>query len=199
MKRTILSLLAALALSACGTTQTTIPYVPTSSPARQAAPVVALGTVTDARPNASTTARNWVGTIRGGFGNPLKQLDTTAPVADVVRDAFRDALAARGLLAREGAPVRHRLDVTIEQFNANQMIQRAAEARFAMTLADPRSDVTQWRGVGTAAVNSTTAGAVLVGSGVFASLDELRLTAQRAMSEAIDNGLDQSGFRQALR
>ena len=201
MKPAILAFLATLPLAACGTTQTTIPYAPATQPARavQAAPVVAIGRVADARPNAEGSARNWVGTIRGGFGNPLKQLDTTAPVADVVRDAFRDGLAARGLLAPAGAPARHSLDVTIEQFNANQMIQRAADARFAVTLTDPRTGAVQWRGTGAGASNSTTAGSVLVGSGVFASVEELRLTAQRAMSDAVDNALDAPGFRQAIR
>jgi hypothetical protein len=201
MKLPIPVFLAALSLAACGTTQTTIPYAPATQPVRaaQAAPVVSIGRVTDARPNAEGSARNWVGTIRGGFGNPLKQLDTTAPVADVVRDAFRDGLAARGLLAAPDSSARHALDVTVEQFNANQMIQRAAEARFAVTLTDPRTGAVRWRGAGTGAANSTTAGSVLVGSGVFASVEELRLTAQRAMSDAVDNALDAPGFQQAVR
>lgn len=191
----------ALALAACGTTQTSIPYAPTTQPVRasQATPVVAIGRVTDARPDAAGSARNWVGTIRGGFGNPIKQLDTTAPVAEVVNDAFRDGLRARGLLAPSGTPAKHALDVVVEQFNANQLVQRVADARFAVTLTDPRTGAVRWRGTGTGAANSTSAGSVLVASGVFASVEELRLTAQRAMSDAVDNALNQPGFLAAVR
>jgi hypothetical protein len=196
-----LGALAALLLSACGTTQTTIPYAPTSpvAPAAQGSGQVAMGRVTDARPNAESSARNWVGTIRGGFGNPIKQLDTAAPVAEVVRDAFRDGLAARGLLAPEGAPARQVLDVVVERFNANQMVQREAQARFGVTLAERQGGAVRWRGAGEATHNSTSAGSVLVGSGVLASVEELRLTAQRAMSDAVDNALDSPGFRAAVR
>jgi len=41
----------------------------------------------------------WIGTIRGGYGNPLTRLASDAPVDRVVAQAFADGLAARGLRA----------------------------------------------------------------------------------------------------
>jgi len=61
-----------------------------------ARPVVAVMQVTDRREDGREDP-NWIGTIRGGFGNPNKRLE--APVPEVVRQAFVDALRARGLLA----------------------------------------------------------------------------------------------------
>ena len=44
------------------------------------------------------TNANWLGAIRGGYGNPLKKLYTDRPVSEVVEQAFTDALQARKLL-----------------------------------------------------------------------------------------------------
>jgi len=40
---------------------------------------------------------NWLGAIRGGFGNPLKYLESDRPVAEIVKIAFIDGLQARGI------------------------------------------------------------------------------------------------------
>ena len=39
-----------------------------------------------------------IGAIRSGYGNPLKVLHLSQPLAVTVGDVFRDALRARGLL-----------------------------------------------------------------------------------------------------
>lgn len=38
----------------------------------------------------------WLGAIRGGYGNPLKNLESNVPVSQLVQDAFSSALKARG-------------------------------------------------------------------------------------------------------
>jgi len=52
-----------------------------------------VGTFVDARGEPA----NWLGAIRGGFGNPLKNLESDRPVADIVGAAFADGLRARGV------------------------------------------------------------------------------------------------------
>ena len=96
--RLLAPLLLCVGLAACGTTQVSMPYTPTSPPAAVpgARAVVAVGAVTDARPNAEAD-RNWIGTIRGGYGNPLKALHADEPIDRVIGKAFAAALAVRGL------------------------------------------------------------------------------------------------------
>ena len=73
---------ALLALAACGATNTSMPYAPTVAvqPAAPARPLV--GTPTQVV-NERRTGREdptWIGTIRGGYGNPLKALHADVPV-----------------------------------------------------------------------------------------------------------------------
>ena len=56
---------------------------------------VVIRTVVDRRPDGPY----WLGAIRGGYGNPLKTLETEPPVKDLVAKALEDALTARSLLA----------------------------------------------------------------------------------------------------
>src|SRR3954447_14268972 len=86
--------MAGFMISGCSTTPVSLSYNPALAPAKPAAamPVVEVNSVVDQRENTS----NRIGAIRGGFGNPLKKLETPAPVKDVVRDAFVEGLRARG-------------------------------------------------------------------------------------------------------
>jgi uncharacterized lipoprotein YajG len=124
-----------LALAACSTTPVDVAYRPgASAPAiaqgSAARPVVAVGAFADQRGEDP----NWLGSIRGGFGNPLKTLTTPEPVAEVVRKAFADGLSARGLLADSGG--RYTLTGTVQEFDATQMARREATAKVTLTLKD---------------------------------------------------------------
>jgi hypothetical protein len=73
------------------------------------------------------TDANWLGAIRGGYGNPLKKLYTDRPVSEVVEQAFSDALKARKLLGdRQNAKV----EVTGEiiKFDCSYYFNREAHA-----------------------------------------------------------------------
>lgn len=197
--RRLLSLLViCLGVSACGTTQVAMPYTPAARPAPAAAarPVVAVGNVSDERRDGREDA-NWIGTIRDGYGIPVKRLEAPGPVRDVVRQAFADALAARGLLAPAGAAPRYELTVRITQFDANQYVRREATADFQVTLTERGSNRTAWSGRGRA--QQVDGNLLSLSTGVFASVDDLRQTALRTMSEAIDRALDDPAFRAALR
>jgi len=65
------SLLAA-ALSACTTDYVALRYAPTAgqTPAATQTPVVSVGAFQDARGGDA----DWIGAIRGGYGNPVKTL-----------------------------------------------------------------------------------------------------------------------------
>jgi hypothetical protein len=84
------------------------PTVPVQAAAVPAQPVLAVSDRVANERRAGGDDPTWIGTIRGGYGNPIKHLNADAPVDRVVAQAFADGLAARGLLApgggRGGAP-----------------------------------------------------------------------------------------------
>lgn len=194
MRRLFLLSLLGLGLAACGTTQMSMPYTPAAQPVSVSRPVVALGTVTDSREEGREDP-HWIGTIRGGFGNPVKRLEAPVPVSDVVRQAFSDALAARGMLAT-GAP-RYVLSVDIIQFKSDQVGRREATVEFRVTLtpAAGGAAVLQDREL----ANQVGGSLITFSAGVFGSLDDLRAIALSTMSQAIDRILDKPTFAAALR
>ncbi|MDJ0389543.1 hypothetical protein QMO56_15605 [Roseomonas sp. E05] len=187
-----------LGLAACSTTQASLPYTPASPPAAPAAarPVVAVAQVTDRREDGHEDP-NWIGTIRGGFGNPIKRLEAPVPVTEVVRKAFADALLARGLLVPDIATARYNLTVEILALNADQLARREATAEFRITLrpADGGAPVL----VDQERANRVGGSVITLSAGVFGSVEDLRQIAQQTMSEAIDRLLDKPGFIAALR
>lgn len=184
-----------LALAACGTTQLPMPYSPASPPraAAGARPVVSVGPVVDARADGREDP-NWIGTIRGGYGNPMKRLEAPVPVREVVAQAFRDGLAARGLLAPSGGA--YEMRVTVAQFDATQYMRREATAEFRVSLVNRRTGAEVWRDVGR---SNPVEGGMTLATGAFGNVEALRGTALRAMSEAIDGVLDKPGLAAALR
>ena len=138
----------------------------------------------------------WIGTIRGGYGNPVKTLEADRPVDQVVAAGFADALAARGLQAGTGAG-RYALAITIYQFDANQYVRREATADFGIRVTERATGREVWTDR-TKAYNVD--GSILsLSTGIFASVDDLRRVALRTMSEAVDSLLDKPGFRAAIR
>ena len=196
--RRALPLLLLLAATACGTTQVSLPYTPTTAvaPAAAARPTLGPVRVTDNR----RTGREdplWVGTIRGGYGNPVKMLRADAPIAEVVQRAFTAALAARGLLAPAGAEPRHELAIAIAEFDANQYARREATAQFVGTLTDRATGAVLWND--SVRAYQMAGSLITLSSGVFASTEDLRALAQQVMNQAIDELLAKPALAEALR
>jgi len=188
-----------IALAACGATQAPMTYSPTVTvqPVAMARPVV--GAV-DRVINERSTGREdptWIGTIRGGYGNPLKALHATEPVEQVVAKAFSDALAARGLKAPPGSQPRYVLTVTIHQFDANQYVRREATADFSAVLIERDSGREVWRD--RERVYNVDGSLISLSTGIFASIEDLQRVALQTMNQAIDKLLDKASFRGAIR
>ena len=93
-----------LGIVGCSTHIESVKYQPTDLVPTSASGEISavVGTFADDR----GTDANWLGAIRGGYGNPLKKLYTDRPVSEVVEQAFFDALKARKLLGdRQNARV----------------------------------------------------------------------------------------------
>jgi uncharacterized lipoprotein YajG len=197
MRRSLLPLGLLLTLAACSTTAVDVAYQPggagsaAATAGQQQRPVVAVSAFADQRGEDP----NWLGSIRGGYGNPLKTLTTPQPVAEVVRKAFADGLASRGLLADAGA--RYTLNGTVQQFDASQYARREATAKVLLTLKDASTGRTL---LAEPFEHTVVAGSILtLRTGVFASVDDLRDVAAQALNGAVDKALDSPAFRQAVR
>ncbi|MBO1078612.1 hypothetical protein [Roseomonas haemaphysalidis] len=194
MRRLLAASLLCLGLAACGTTQVSMPYSATATPVAVGRPVVTVAAVTDRREDGREDA-NWIGTIRGGFGNPIKRLEADRPVTEVVRAAFTDGLAARGMLAQGTG--RYALSVEVLQFKSDQLSRREATVEFRVSLAPatggPPVLVVQER------ANQVGGSAITLTAGVFGSLDDLRAIALSTMNEAVDRVLNRPDFAAALR
>lgn len=140
--------------------------------------------------NSRERGENWLGAIRGGYGNPLKVLVTEQPVHEVVAQAVREGLAARGLAAESGP---HRLNLHVLRFDCNQFIPKDAHIIIAITLVDAQSDATLFEN--TYQVDRVGPG---IGGGIFTPVEPLRALANSAMQMVIDQALDDPNFRTAL-
>lgn len=189
-------LLLLLAVSACGTTEYAMPYAPTGAvaTAQPPGPVVRVSEVINNRRTGRESA-TWLGTIRGGYGNPLKAISADRPIAEVLRRAVDDALAARGWLGPEASPVA--LAITIDQFDANRFVRLEATSALTMTLRDRATGRVLWQG--TERVYNVEGSLLAVDTGVFASPDGLHALMLRTMNQSIDRLLDRPDFVRALR
>lgn len=172
-----------LALAACTTTPPTIDYI-ASTATHAARPAAASVTAEDAtaRPPEDATL---LGTVRGGFANPVRRLDAGRPLPDLVAAIATQALQARALIG-PGAP--YRVHIRIDRLGARQLVRREAEARLHLSWVR-RSD-------GRVAFENDGAASIVTGSvtaseaSVFGSVDDLRQTVAEALSQALDQALD---------
>ena len=179
-----LAVFLALAAAACSTTAVDLPYSPAVPPVARGVPAIVAVTAADARDEKDPT---YIGAVRGGVGNPVDTIVTKSPIADEVRAAFEQALAARNLL---GAPGRDTLAIQVTKLSANQTIVRMAKAAFRMELRDAAGH----------AIYSDSADVSRSSGYVFsARVSDLNALGLQAMSEAIDQLLDKPGFLAALK
>jgi hypothetical protein len=188
MLRRTLVLAACLGLAACGTTTAPLQYQPPEARGLvRGAPVFAAVTATDTRGEKDP---NWIGAIRNGFGMPLKELRTDAPVSDVVANVFTQGLAARGMLAQGSGA--YALAVTVTTFECDQVERREAKVALALVVTDRRSGQVVYRDE--AAADVVNGSALALDAGVFGSVEALRQVAMTALNQAVNQALDKPGF-----
>jgi hypothetical protein len=169
-------------LAACSSTAVSLDYTATiHQQPRSFAPVSSVS-VTDSRDEKDP---NYLGAIRGGFGNPLKVMTTRRPVKDEVAAAFLGAIEERGLY---DPSARDRLLIDLTMFTANQLLRREAEVSFTLSLVDNSSGRTVYRDEQD--VIKINGSVITFDAGVFASVNNLHAIADLALSQAIDQALD---------
>jgi hypothetical protein len=183
-----------MALSGCATTRVSLDYEsrPVTTSSGLTTPIVTFGTFVDDRKQAS----NWLGAIRGGYGNPLKVLETPVPVSEVVRDAFVSGARARGMLA-DPAAAKYTASVVVNRFDCNQYARREAHISLTVTLRDNATGQT----VVTEPVrrDAVTGSVFALDAGIFGSIDDLRAVAMKVLQDAVDSTLDGATFAQLAK
>lgn len=188
----ILLLAGVFAIAGCSTTAVPLGYQPAPGVSlQQGQAIVQVGKFVDAR----KVDPYHLGAIRGGLGNALKTLVAQAPVADVFRDGFSQALAARGML-RNGSDGPYVLAATALKFDCNQFVRREAHAEILVTLTETGSGRTVM--TDTFRTDLVRNPNDLFDAGVFASTEDLRLLAMEALHDVIDAALDSPKLKLAL-
>jgi hypothetical protein len=193
--RRIAGILLILLLSACGTTQYAMPYAPSGpvTPNQPPGPIAHVAAVQNLRGTGGEDPV-WIGTIRGGYGNPLKTLEADRPLDQVARRAFDDALAARGWLAPENPRVE--IEIVMREFVANRYVRLEATAELELIMRERSSGRVLWQDREN--VTNVEGSILALDSGVFADPAGLHSLMLRTMNQAIDRLLDRPGFAAAL-
>jgi hypothetical protein len=195
LSRTIaICTLCAFNLVACSTTQVALTYSPPPGAvaAPQAQSLISVGRFSDDRGEPS----NWLGAIRGGYGNPLKNLETNEPVSDLVSQAFAAGLKARGLAANSSGG-RYLLSGSIKKLDCNQVARREANAELEVVVSESDGEKRVFSNLYRA---SNVEGSVLsLATGVFASVESLRVLAEKTLQQVVDQALDDPALRGVIR
>ena len=183
----ILMLALALSAGACGNTVSSLNYTPHGPVQAAATTSIAGVTAIDQRREAPTR----LATIMGGFGNPIKTLDTAKPVSDEVADALAAGLRARGLLANGQAPFR--IALVVRKFDADMIMGRTARIDLTMTVLDQTG-----RTVFQDTATDKESDFKFFQTGVFAEIGDLKILSQTVLDRTVDRMLDNPAFRAAL-
>ena len=191
LKHSLVALTVPLMIS-CGTANVTLTYAPHGKVAlaSQLAPPVMLGTFIDQRGEPS----NWLGTVRGGFGNPLYKLQSERPVAEIVRIAFLDAIRLRQIKTDSSSSLQQ-ISGVIKKLDCNKNVFGGfeANAQIEITVVDSLGQQRFVRTYSISNVDNSTP------TGTFSSVDDLHRTLERTLREVIDQALDDSALRSVLR
>jgi len=189
--RWLLVVLAVCTLSACAAnTVSGLSYTAAPVATAQAGPGTVAGVdSTDQRKEDP----NRLATVMGGFGNPLKTLDTPKPVKDVVADAFVSGLQSRGLMGSGGkAPLR--IALVVHKFDADMMVGRTARIDVSMSVVD-HAGRTIYEDRATDSESETKA----FQTGIFADINDLKKLCEIVLARTVNHMLDKPEFLAAVK
>lgn len=152
---------------------------------------ISVGQFADARGESP----NWFGAIRGGFGNPIKVMETDVPVSAVVATAFTTGLQERKALApstERGYEIRG----TIKRFDCDQYARREATIDVELTVKRQADGAIVY--FGTKSANIVSGSVITLSAGIFGSVEELRRVMEETLRKLVDTVLDDQAFRKAV-
>lgn len=152
---------------------------------------ISVGQFADARGESP----NWFGAIRGGFGNPIKVMETDMPVSTVVANAFTTGLEERKALAKAGESG-YEIRGTIKRFDCDQYARREATIDVELTVKRQADGAIVY--FGTKSANIVSGSAITLSVGIFGSVEELRRVMEDTLRKLVDTVLDDQDFRKAV-
>lgn len=192
MMKWLAAVLGLAMLTGCGTTSVGLKYAPTegATPSRVAASVqpVSVGAFVDKRNEKPT----WLGAIRGGFGNPLKTLESSQPVAEVVQAAYLDAFKSKGFAIDPTAALQ--VSGTVLDLKCTQMSHKEATVSIEVTVSEKTTGLKRF----TQTYSSKYVSGFIPVGGVLAPVEDLRVVLENTMRDVIDKTLGDASFISAL-
>jgi uncharacterized lipoprotein YajG len=195
-KTSLVTLAAAVILSGCWTTHLALKYQapPKVTPAAAGAPTIMMGKFVDVRGEKP----NWIGRIRGTFGNSLERLVVDESVATLVQTQFRD-----GLLARQFAVVDAGAEIemsgVIRKLSSIQYVHLETDVDIEVQLRrSPSGDQIFSHAYSARAVEPSRAYTVQAVESAR-PVDAIRALTERILRDVVNQALDDPAFRGALR
>jgi len=195
-KTSLAALVAAVILSGCWTTHLVLKYQPPPNvtTALPGTPAVMVGAFLDMRGYKG----NWIGRIRGTFGNSLEKLVVDESVATLVQTQFRD-----GLLARQfpvvGADAMFEISGVIHKLSSIQYVHVETDVEIEVELRRlPTREAAFMRTYSAQAVQASRAYTVQAVESAR-PVDAIRTLTQNTLRDLVNQALDDPAFREALR
>jgi len=138
----------------------------------------------------------WLGSIRGGYGIPLKTLDATPSVSSLVQTAFAEGLHARGFKASGGVRT-YQIAGVIKTLDCNQYVRREAQVEIEVSVYDTASGKALFTRIYTA--YNLEGSLLALNTGYFASVETLRALAEKTLDQVVDKALDDSALRNVMQ
>ncbi len=153
--------------------------------------VVTVSSVNDARGVGSL----WVGAIRSSYGFPIKVLESSKPVQELVKIAFEDGLRSRKLLSSSKSKLS--LEIVINKLDCSQLIRREAHVHLIINVVSSQNH----RSIKAFPVTvDVTSGSIFtLDFGFFASVEDLMKIMNGALHDAVDKFLENPEFRAIIR
>ena len=178
----------------CSTTAVPLGHAPAANVAGSMAPALPMvvGSFQDAR---NARDERWIGAIHGEFGNAVATLHADVPVSDLVRNAFVDALKARGIAA-DARRVGARLEGRIITLECDQSVRREATIKIELVIRDANGIETFTRSYASSRVDRSP---LSFSTRVFGSTDEVRAVMDKTLRDTVERALNDSALRAALQ
>jgi hypothetical protein len=190
--RTAAAIAALLLTVACSTNRVNLKYESGAQhPSISTKSGISVGQFTDARGEPS----HWIGAIRGGFGNPIKVIETDAPVSTVVANVFAAGLLERKALAKAGESG-YEIRGSVKRFDCDQYARREATVELEITVKRLGDGSIVFYGSKNA--NIVSGSAITLSAGIFGSIEELRKVAEQTLREVVDKTLDDPELMRAV-
>lgn len=180
--------LGVLFVSGCSTHMTKVEYEGSGIGQQNITPSINEVIVSDER----GTESDWLGAIRGGYGNVLKTLRTEETTDVVVDRMYTDALIKSGIFT-DSADAPYSLKVKITKFDCSYYWNREAHAYVDVSLVNNLTSSAAFSK--TYKTDEVEAGA---GAGIFGNVDTLRDLAENTMNKTVDKMLADSEFIKSL-